>query len=149
MQSNYADSHRYDDIINLPHHVSEKHPPMPVGDRAAQFAPFAALTGFGAAITETGRLTDEKVELDEYEKEALNEKLGAIARRIDEQPTVTITYFQPDEKKSGGAYVTVTGVVKKIDVYERVVLLQSGAKISIDVIADITEDDGDERVGTL
>lgn len=140
MQSNNADSHRYDDIINLPRHVSENRPPMPVADRAAQFAPFAALTGFGAAITETGRLTDEKAELDEHEIEALNEKLSAITGRLDEHPMVSITYFQPDEKKSGGAYATVTGAVKKIDEYERLVLLQSGAKISIDDIVDITED---------
>lgn len=137
MQSNNQNNRRYDDIISLPHHVSAKHPSMPAADRAAQFAPFAALTGFGAAITETGRLTDEKAELDEYEKAALNEKLSVIAERLDEHPTAAITFFQPDEKKSGGAYVTVTGAVKKIDEYKRRVVLTDGKAIPIDDIMDI------------
>ena len=105
MQPDSCDDHRYDDIIHLPHHVSAKHPHMPASDRAAQFAPFAALTGLGAAITETGRLTDEKTELDENEMMALNETLNAFAARLDEHPVAMFTYFQPDEKKSGGAYV--------------------------------------------
>jgi YolD-like protein. len=137
MRSNNQNNRRYEDIINLPHHVSAKHPSMPAADRAVQFAPFAALNGFGAAITETGRLTDEKAELDEYEKAALNDKLSAIAEQLDEHPTTVITFFQPDKMKSGGAYITVTGTVKKIDEYERRVVLTDGKEISIDDIMDI------------
>lgn len=138
MSAKDSDIHRYDDIIDLPHHVSDRRARMSMSDRAAQFAPFAALTGFGAAITETGRLTDEKAELDEDEKAALNEKLGAIAERIDEQPVVTLTCFQPDKRKAGGAYVTVTDAVKRIDEYERVVIMKSGMKLPIDDILEIT-----------
>jgi len=105
----------YDDIINLPHHVSVTRPHMTAVDRAAQFSPFAALTGYDAAIRETARLTDERVELDEYIKDALNKRLQIIAERMKEQPEITITYFQPDTKKSGGANITDTGTVKKID----------------------------------
>ena len=106
-------------------------------DRAAQFAPFAALTGYDDAVKETARLTDKKVELDEYSKDALNERLNMIQDAIDEQPEVSITYFLLDKKKSGGAYVTATDRVKKIDEYENIVLLQDGTKIPIDDIAEI------------
>ena len=127
----------YDDIINLPHHVSASRPQMSGIDRAAQFAPFAALTGFGAAITETGRLTEEKVELDEYEKEALNERLNLIGERISKHPAVSVTYFKPDERKAGGAYVSVTGAAKKLDDYELVLVMADGTKIPFDDIIDI------------
>lgn len=127
----------YDDIINLPHHVSTKHPHMPLMDRAAQFSPFAALTGHDAAVKETARLTDRRVELDELEKEALREKLNLIVEMMDEHPEVTLTYFQPDTKKDGGAYLSVTGCVKKIDEYERVVCMTDGVKILIDEIIEI------------
>lgn len=113
----------YDDIINLPHHVSAKRPHMSVIDRAAQFSPFAAVVGYDAAVKETARLTDRRVELDEYEKDALNEKLNIVAAHIEERPEIAITYFKPDDKKAGGAYVTVTGCVKKIDDYEHIVCL--------------------------
>ena len=106
-------------------------------DRAAQFAPFAALTGYDDAVKETARLTDKKVELDEYSKDALNERLNMIQDAIDEQPEVSITYFLLDKKKSGGAYVTATDRVKKIHEYENIVLLQDGTKIPIDDIAEI------------
>ena len=129
--------HRYDDIINLPHHQSATRPHMSNHDRAAQFSPFAALTGYDDAIKETARLTDGKVELDEHSKEALNERLNMIQDAIDEQPEVSITYFLLDKKKSGGAYVTATDRVKKIDEYENIVLLQDGTKIPIDDIAEI------------
>lgn len=131
----------YDDIIDLPHHVSEKHPQMSAHDRAAQFSPFAALTGFGAAIAETGRLTDEKVELDEYEKAALNEKLTEIAENLSERPLVTLTYFLPDSRKAGGAYVSVTDTVKKFDEYEHIVIMANGTKVPIDDIAQIEIED--------
>lgn len=128
----------YDDIIHLPHHVSATRPHMSIIDRAAQFSPFAALTGFDAAITETGRLTDEKIELDEYEKVALNDKLNKIAEQLDSQPVVTITYFRPDDKKTGGAYVTTTGIVKKIDEYKRVIILSNKMEITLEDVLEIT-----------
>lgn len=127
----------YDDIINLPHHQSATHPHMTAYDRAAQFSPFAALTGYEDAVIETARLTDKKVELDEYDKAALNERLNMIQDTLDEQPEVSITYFLPDKKKSGGAYVTVTGGVKKIDEYEHIVVMLDATKIPIDDIAEI------------
>ncbi len=139
----------YDDIINLPHHTSASRPHMSAHDRAAQFSPFAALTGYDSAIDETARLTDKRVELDEYSKAALNEKLCMIqeqmAEQMDEQPEVSITYFQPDNKKSGGAYITATGYVKKIDEYERTVVMRDVTKIPIE---DILAIEG-EMFGTL
>lgn len=127
----------YDDIIHLPHHVSATHPHMPVIHRAAQFSPFAALTGYDAAIKETARLTDEKVELDEYMKDVLNHRLQIIADRLKEHPEIVITYFQPDVKKNGGAYVTVSGRAKKIDEYKRVVVMSDGTVVPIDEIISI------------
>lgn len=127
----------YDDIIHLPRHVSKTHPPMEISDRAAQFSPFAALTGYDAAIKETARLTDEKVELDEYMKSVLSDRLQSIVDHMKDYPEITITYFRPDEKKSGGAYVTANGAVKKIDMYERLVLMTDGIEIYIDEIISI------------
>lgn len=131
--SNY-DEHRYDDIINLPHHVSSKHPHMPALDRAAQFSPFAALTGHDAAIKETARLTDEQVELDEERKEELDRQLQEIRTHLSEHPEVTITYFVPDERKDGGSYVTVTGRVKKLDEYEGRIILEDSTIVKISMI---------------
>ena len=127
----------YDDIINLPHHVSKKRPPMAAMGRAAQFSPFAALTGYDAAIKETARLTDEKVELDEYSTNALRDRLLIIAERIAEQPEIAITYFQPDIMKSGGFYMTATSAAKKIDEYKRIVIMTDGTTIPIDEIVVI------------
>ena len=127
----------YDDIIHLPHHVSATRPRMPAIDRAAQFSPFAALTGHDAAIKETARLTDERIELDECRKGALSDRLQIIAERMKEQPEIVITYFQPDARKAGGAYVTAIGAVKKIDEYDRVVLMINGEEIPIDEIINI------------
>ncbi|MGL6221410.1 MAG: hypothetical protein ACRC36_25515 [Lacrimispora sphenoides] len=127
----------YDDIIDLPHHVSMTHPHMAAIDRAAQFSPFAALTGYDAAIKETARLTDERVELDESMKDALSNKLQIIADRLKEQPEIAITYFQPDGKKNGGTYVTAVSAAKKIDKYERVVVMSDGIVIPIDEIISI------------
>ncbi len=127
----------YDDIINLPHHVSDKRLQMPMQDRAAQFSPFAALTGYDSAIRETARLTDAKLELTEETMAVLNMKLQMIADSITDQPELSFTYFRPDEKKSGGAYVTVSGAVKKVDDYNRLVILQSGERIPIDDLIDI------------
>ncbi len=127
----------YDDIINLPHHVSKKHPHMTAINRAAQFSPFAALTGYDAAVKETARLTDERVELDEYSMNALSDRLQIIAERIIEQPEIAITYFQPDIMKNGGSYVTATGAAKKIEEYTRLVVLTNGTTIPIDEIVAI------------
>ena len=130
----------YDDILNLPHHVSKTRPQMSMLDRAAQFSPFAALTGYDDAIKETGRLTDEKIEMDEDRKAALDMKQAYLIEMIDEQPEISITYFLPDAKKSGGAYVTVTGNLKRFDEYERLLILTDGKKIPMDDIADIESD---------
>ena len=114
---------KYDDIINLPHPVSETHPPMARADRAAQFSPFAALTGYDAAVRETARVTQPRVELDEGVKAELNRQLNQILERLPEQPQVSLTYFVPDARKSGGAYRTVTGQVKKMDGVARTLTL--------------------------
>ena len=103
-------NNRYDEIINLPHHVSKTRPQMPMSDRAAQFAPFAALTGYDSAIKETGRLTDEKIELDEEALTALDMKYQLLMDVFDDAPEVTITFFQPDERKAGGKYASQVGV---------------------------------------
>ena len=114
----------YDDIINLPHHVSKNHPPMPMMNRAAQFAPFAALTSYDAVINETGRLTDGFIELDENKKEQLNRRIAELMEEIDERPLVTITFFKPDERKAGGSYSTVSGQLKKVDEFNQVLVME-------------------------
>lgn len=131
------DLHRYDDILRLPHHVSTVHPPMPVLDRAAQFAPFAALTGHGEAIRETARLTEEKVELDENCLTELDGKLQMIKERLPSGPVIMVTYFKPDGKKQGGAYVTIKGRVKKINEYAHTLAMEDGEEIPLDDIAGI------------
>lgn len=130
-------SHKYDDIINLPHHVSKKHPQMSLHDRAAQFSPFAALTGHKAAINETARLTDKKQILSEDVIAKLNEQLNLIKENIGTNQTVTITYFVPDDKKSGGAYISHIGVVKKIDEYNHTVIMTDKTVIPIEQISEI------------
>ena len=127
----------YDDIINLPHHVSSTRPQMSMIDRAAQFSPFAALTGYDAAIKETGRLTDEKIELDEEALSNLNMKFQILFERLDEQPDIAITYFKPDETKSGGAYLTTTDKIKKVDEYERIITTANGTKIPMDDVINL------------
>ena len=127
----------YVDIIDLQHHTSASRPHMSAHDRAAQFSPFAALTGYDSAITETARLTEERVELDEYSKAALNGKLSMMQEQSDEQPEISITYFQPDNKKSGGAYIIAAGCVKKIDEYGRTVVMWDGTRIPIEDILAI------------
>ena len=128
---------KYNEIMGLPHHVSKTRPQMPMSDRAAQFAPFAALTGYDAAIKETGRLTDERIELDVEALSALDMKYQLLMEALDEAPEVTITYFQPDERKAGGKYVSAVGAVKKIDDFERRITMQDGAKIPIDDVLSI------------
>ena len=121
----------YADIIDLPHHVSKRHPQMPMEKRAAQFSPFAAMVGHDAAIRETARLTEERLELSEDEKAVIDGKLQMIRAHIKEQPEVTVTYFKPDEKKGGGAYVAVTDFAKRIDEVERILNLADGAVIPL------------------
>lgn len=131
---------KYEDIINLPHHVSKTRPQMPMSDRAAQFAPFAALTGYDDAVKETGRLTDDKIELEESSLNELNAKIQLLRENLADAPEVTFTYFRPDDRKDGGAYLTITGTVKKLDDYERLLVLQDGTKVPIDDILDISGD---------
>ena len=128
---------KYNGIIYLPHHVSKTRPQMPMSDRAAQFAPFAALTGYDSAIKETGRLTDERLELDEEALIALNMRYQLLMDALDEEPEVEITYFKPDERKAGGEYISVTGAVKKIDDFERLITMQDGMKIPMDDVLSI------------
>ena len=124
----------YDDIIVLPRPKS-KHEPMPMSDRAAQFSPFAALTGYGDAIDETARLTDRRIELSEEESAELDYKQQYLATL--DAPTVTVTYFVPDERKSGGAYVTHTGVLKRVDEVESMVVFKDGLRVPLDEVMDI------------
>lgn len=132
-----AERFPYEDIVDLPHHVSRKHPQPTMADRAARFAPFAAITGYEEMVLEEARVTDDRIEMDESSKAALNAKLNMILEFIDEQPEVSITYFEPDKRKAGGAYVTVTGTVKRIDEYEHLVIMTDGKKINIDEIYNL------------
>lgn len=135
-----AEKFPYEDIINLPHHELTTRQRMPRINRAASFAPFAALTGYDDAVRETARLTSERIELDEGTKEILNNKLRIALDKAGEQPEISITYFLPDKKKSGGAYVTVKAVIRRIDEFERLVIFTDKSSIPID---DIYEIEGD------
>jgi len=126
--------HFYDDIIDLPHHVSTTRPHMHRMERAAQFSAFAALTGYGDAIHEVERQTQERIELDETQKQELGERLKLLQAAIQQGPNVVFTYFSPNQSKSGGAYLTVRGVVKKLRELERLVVLEDGTVIPIDEI---------------
>ena len=127
----------YDDIIGLSHPTSTKHTRMPISERAAQFSPFAALTGYDAAVKETARLTDSRGELDEDAKAALDLKLRALADRVELYLKASITYFSADKKKAGGAYVTAVGPIKTVDDFKRVVVLTDGTQIPIEDIFEI------------
>ena len=133
-------SGRYDDIIGLPHPTSQRHPRMPIRERAAIFSPFAALSGHGAAIAETARLTDRKMELDEDTKAELDRRQAVLLAHIGEQPEVTVTWFQPDERKDGGAYVTTTGRLKKLDPVHRVLILLDGTSIPLENVVALESD---------
>ena len=137
---------KYAAIAGVPHHVSRVHPQMSMEDRAAQFSPFAALTGYGDVILETQRLTDEKVELDEEALALLDEKYQILMCRMEEQPVVQITYFQPDERKEGGSYVTVTGVVRRVDDVMRKITMQDGNEIEMGEILNVEEVSYKDRV---
>lgn len=138
MDQSTKNKNPYEDIIHLEHPVSSHHPQMPIIDRAAQFSPFAALTGYEGAIKETARLTSQRIELDEYEKNILDEKLRIIQEQLGRAQEIEITYFQPDDLKTGGKYISVRSIVKKIDVYEQVVILENGTKIEVEEIVEIT-----------
>ena len=131
---------KYDDIIDLPHHVSETHPPMSRADRAAQFSPFAALTGYDAAVRETARVTERRIELDEGVKAELNARLNCILEHLSEHPQVSLTYFVPDEKKSGGAYRTVTGAVRKLDSVAKTLTLADGTVVPMEEMVHVEGD---------
>ena len=129
--------HRYDDIIDLPPHVSPSRPRMSRADRAAQFSPFAALTGYGAAVQEAARLTDTRGSMTEEMKTLIDARLRILQEHPDPQPRVSVTYFRPDDKKTGGAHVTLVGEVRRIDTFDRYVIMQDGSSIAIDAIEAI------------
>ena len=129
---------RYDDIINLPHHISPTRKQMSMHDRAAQFAPFAALVGYDDAVAETARLTETRPELDEQEQRAINERLAYIADHIHEHPEVRIKYFVPDERKSGGAIVEVSGKTYRISNADATIVMTDGCKIRLSDIIDLS-----------
>ena len=128
----------YRDIIDLPAPVSSRHPQMPLQNRAAQFMPFAALTGYGDAIEETARVTDAKLELTEDELLILDQQLAELRPLLSQRPEVTFVYFEPDARKEGGAYITRAGIVKKIDDYGRSILLEDGIVIPMDALRELT-----------
>lgn len=132
------DKNPYLDIINLEHHVSSSRERMSRYNRAAQFSPFAAVVGYDGAIKETARRTDDRIELDESEKNILDEKLSIVQNQLNRQQDVEFIFFQPDEKKTGGSYQSIKGVVKKIDEYERAVVMVDGTRIAIAEIIEIT-----------
>lgn len=130
-------THQYDDILHRPHPTSAKHPRMPIRDRATIFSPFAALTGHSAAIAETARLTEQKIELDEDRRSELDEKQRILEEIVAQQPEVTVTWFRPDDKKDGGSYVTTTGNLKRTDGVERVMVMTDGTRIPLDDIIEL------------
>ena len=135
-----AEKFPYEDIINLPPHISKKHPQPTMMDRAARFAPFAAITGYEEMVLEEARVTEERIDLDEGALSLLNEKLNMVQEFLDEEPEIKITYFEPDKKKSGGAYIDIIGTVKRIDEYERLVIMTDGKKIRIEDIYSLESD---------
>ena len=137
MSEYYKDANRYDDIIQLPHHQSTKRAHMSLHDRAAQFAPFAALTGHDAAIEETARLTEDEITLDDNAIADINEKLYEISQHLSERWRVSITYFRPDERKKGGKYLTDVGTIQKIKESEQLILMDSGVQIKMEQIIKI------------
>lgn len=128
----------YEDIINLKHHVSLKHPQMSKMARAAQFAPFSALAGYDVAIKETARLTDKKIDLDEELQNILNNKLQIIIQNIKSNPEIKVTFFIQDNKKEGGKYITIKGNVKKVDTTNEYIILNDKTEIPINNIINIT-----------
>ena len=135
-----AEKFPYEDIVNLPPHISKRHPQPTMMDRAARFAPFAAITGYEEMVLEEARVTEERIDLDEGVLSLLNEKLNMIQEFLDEEPEINITYFEPDKKKAGGAYIDIIGTVKRIDEYECLVIMTDGKKIRIEDIYSLESD---------
>ena len=133
-------NNKYDDMLHMPHHVSKTHPRMSMHNRAAQFSPFAALTGFESIIQETSRQTMQRIELDESAKEALDKKLQRLLQVLHVHPQISITFFKTDEKKDGGAYICITGTIKKIDGYGDNLIMTDGTQIPISEITSLQGD---------
>ena len=131
------DEHKYDDIINLEHHVSTKHSRMSLENRSAQFAPFSALTGYEDAVTEEARITESRIDIDEEAKIEVNEKLNYIMKHLDKNIIVSVTYFEKDKKKQGGSYKTIKGIIKKIDDFRKTIEMQTGEIIKIEELKKI------------
>lgn len=131
------DEHKYDDIINLEHHVSTKHSRMSLENRSAQFAPFSALTGYEEAVTEEARITESRIDIDEEAKIKVNEKLNYIMKHLDKNIIVSVTYFEKDKKKQGGSYKTIKGIIKKIDDFRKTIEMQTGEIIKIEELKKI------------
>ena len=130
----------YEDIIGLPRPISKKHPQPPLEERAARFAPFSAITDYEEMVLEEARVTEERIELDECALALLNEKLNILQNNLSQSPEITVTYFAPDKKKAGGAYVNISGTVRQIDVYSKLLILENDKKIRIENIYKL---DGD------
>ena len=130
----------YDDIINLPHPTSKRHPRMPIRDRAAIFSPFAALSGHGAALAETARRTERRMELAEDVRAELDRRQVVLLEYMDKRPELTVTWFQRDEKKDGGAYLTTTGRLKKLRELERSLVLTDGTEIPLEDVVTLESD---------
>ena len=128
---------KYDDIINMPRHISKTRPQMSLYNRSAQFAPFAALTGYEERVKETARLTDTKIEIDDGLRNILNMKLNIISEHLKEKPEITITYFIKDNKKSGGKYSTLKCVIRRIDLVNQEIILYDRSVIKLDDIINI------------
>ena len=135
---NMSYNHEYDDIIDLEHHKSKKHPPMSLYARSAQFAPFAALTGYAEAVTETARDVTKRIDIDEELKNILDSKIQILLEKIKNKPEIVFTYFIPDLTKDGGKYINVTGVIKKIDLFNQNIILEDKTEIPINEIIDIS-----------
>ena len=131
------DEHKYDDIINLEHHVSTKHSRMSLENRSAQFAPFSALTGYEEAVKEEARVTESRIDIDEEAKIEVNEKLNYIMKHLDNNIIVSVTYFEKDKKKQGGSYKTIKGIIKKIDDSRKTIKMQTGEIIKIEELKKI------------
>ena len=131
------DEHKYDDIINLEHHVSTKHSRMSLENRSAQFAPFSALTGYEEAVKEEARVTESRIDIDEEAKIEVNEKLNYIMKHLDKNIIVSVTYFEKDKKKQGGSYKTIKGIIKKIDDSRKTIEMQTGEIIKIEELKKI------------
>ena len=131
------DEHKYDDIINLEHHVSTKHSRMSLENRSAQFAPFSALTGYEEAVKEEARVTESRIDIDEKAKIEVNEKLNYIMKHLDKNIIVSVTYFEKDKKKQGGSYKTIKGIIKKIDDSRKTIEMQTGEIIKIEELKKI------------